>query len=122
MARLSFAELQVVTKAMVYHRAQTGVNFTVLNPDEKLSNNNLTDSTRELLVLGLSKVRMVQEFVNTVTQVNPYFPDELTGGFVQAYRDLKESGLTGDDLFRRLADIACHPSSDGRYLQPDSPS
>jgi nucleoside phosphorylase len=115
MARLTFAELQVVTKHLARQKPEAGVGFSNIDPDQKIAKNGLTNATRELLVLGLSKVKLVQEYVNTVEKVDPHFPDELTGGFVHAYRTFRTAGLEGDALFRRLADLACYPSNSGQH-------
>jgi len=42
-------------------------------------------------------------------------PEKLKAGFLAAYRRLGEAGLSGDDLFDRLAEFACHNDHRTRY-------
>lgn len=107
MSRVTFDELRVVTKHLSRTKAEAGVNFKLLDPDAKLVKNGLTESTRELLVLGLSKARLVEEYVDSVARFSPHFPNDLTESFVVEYRRLSDSGLQGDELFHRIAQIAC---------------
>ncbi len=115
MGKLTFAELETVTNFVVDQPATAGVDYTLLDPDEKMRRNGLSDQTHDLLVLGLSKVRLVTQYVETVTKIDAHFPERLRGGFLNAYRRLKEEGLDGDDLFDRLAAFACKNDHRMRY-------
>lgn len=107
MSQVTFDELRVVTKHLARTSAEAGVNFKLVDPDQKLARNGLTDATRELLVLGLSKVRMVEEYVGSVAKFSPHFADDLTGSFLDEYHRLTGLGLKGDELFQQLAQTAC---------------
>ncbi len=115
MSQVTFDELRVVTKHLARQKAETGVNFNLLDPDEKLAKNGLTEATRELLVLGLSKVRMVEEYVESVAKFSPHFPQDLTGSFLDEYHRLVKTGLKGDELFQRLAQTACSVEPGEQY-------
>ena len=115
MARLTFAELELVMRVVRDKPALTGTDFTLLDPEEKLQRNELTIRTRDQLVLGLSKVQLVRQYIEHQVKIDGLFPDRLQAGFLAQYRRFREEGLTGDDLFDRLADFAAGGASDRRY-------
>ena len=87
----------------------------MIDPAEKMKRNGLSERTHDHLVLGLSKVQLVTDYVDHVTKLDGRFPDKLKGGFLTAFRRLKEEGLEGDDLFDKLADFACRNDHRTRY-------
>ncbi len=107
MGKLTFGELEVIMKFVVGRRAVPGVDFTLLSPEEKLERNGLGEKTHDQLVLGLSKVQLVGQYVEHQTKLDANFPEELKAGFLAAYRRLLEADLGADELFDRLADFAC---------------
>lgn len=115
MAKLTFGELQVITNYLVEQPARPGVDYSLIDPQEKMRRNGLTERTHDNLVLGLSKVELVTKYVESATKFDSRFPDKLRGGFLTAYRRLKEEGLQGDDLFDRLAAFACKNDHRTRY-------
>ncbi len=115
MARLTFAELEMVMKVVLAKPAMTGTDFKLLAPEEKLRRNDLTDRTRDQLVQGLSKVQLVGQYVEYQVKIDGMFPDRLKAGFLTQYRRLQGDGLAGDDLFDALADFASRGEPDRRY-------
>jgi nucleoside phosphorylase len=115
MAKLTFGELEAVTNYVVEQSAQPGVDFRLLDPREKMERNGLTARTHDQLVLGLSKVQLVTDYVEHIAKLDNRFPDKLTAGFLAAYRRLSEEGLERDDLFDHLAEFACRYDHRTRY-------
>jgi nucleoside phosphorylase len=115
MSKLTFGELEMIMKYVVGHRAVSGVDFTLLSPEEKLERNGLGEKTHDQLVLGLSKVQLVGKYVEHQIKLDANFSGELKAGFLAAYRRLSESDLDGDELFDRLANFACNNDHRTRY-------
>ena len=114
MGKLTFGELETVTNFVVERPAMPGVDYTLLDPDEKMKRNGLSERTHDSLVLGLSKVQLVRQYVETVTRIDASFPEKLRAGFLNAYRRSR-GRLEGDDLFDRLAAFACKNDHRTRY-------
>jgi hypothetical protein len=114
MPNVGFAELQVVCNAILEAPAAEAIDFTPLDPREKMNRNNLTDRSHFLLTLGLGKAKEVQQFMDGITAHSHGFPEQLKGGFTREYNRLWEQGQRGDDLFDLLAEFASRGSSDLR--------
>jgi nucleoside phosphorylase len=113
--RLTFAEIDAVTKFVLEQPAQSNVDFTVLAPDEKLRRNGLSQSTRDQLVMGLSKVRLVRQYVEHQVKLDAAFPEKLKAGFLKEYRRLSAAGTTGDALFEALVRFGCKNANHRLY-------
>ena len=48
----------------------------------------------------------VADVLVQAAQLDPEFPERLSGGFVERYRRAKGEGLSGDDIFTELYDWA----------------
>ncbi len=115
MSKLTFAELEIVTAYVVDKPAKPGVDYTLLDPMEKLRRNGLGQETYDQIVLGLSKVQLVTQYVGHVAKLDDQFPEKLKGGFLAAFRRVRESNVEGDELFDRLAQFACRNDLRNRY-------
>jgi nucleoside phosphorylase len=115
MANVTFAELEVVTNYLLDQPAQPGVDFTLLDLEQKLAKNGLTSQTRDLLALGLSKVKLVQRYIEHVASLDSGFPEKVKAGFLHTYARLVEDGQSGDILFDGLVRFASRDSSELRY-------
>lgn len=113
---IGFAELEVVTSALLRASITPSADFVVLDPAEKMRRNGLTDAVRLELMLGLAKAPEVEAFVVHVGMMDPDFPERLKAGFVQEYRRLRSLGVEGDALFAVLADFSAAGHSEFRYL------
>lgn len=106
MPKVGFAELEVLTQALVGTYALTAGDFSLIPPAEKMKKNGLTEAGCGLdLRLGMSKAREVSEFVVHYQQVDPTFPDRFVGRFVEEYRVRREV-FAGDALFLDLVEFA----------------
>jgi nucleoside phosphorylase len=115
MERLTFAEIDAVTKFVLENPAQTKVDFSALDPDEKLKRNGLSRPTRDQLVMGLSKVHLVTQYVEHQLKLDIAFPEKLKAGFLKEYRRLKENGIDGDPLFDGLVRFGSKGTHDRLY-------
>lgn len=114
MPEVTFAELEVVTKAIVSGPRQPVTDFTVLDPTEKMNKNGLSGDVRFSLTMGLGKAREVGSFVQHVASRDVDFPERLKAGFVDEYRRLIDCGVSGDELFESLRVFASNGSADFR--------
>ena len=112
MPGVTFAELEVVTKAIISGPAQPATDFSVLDPSEKMSRNGLSDDVRFALTLGLGKAPEVRAFVEHVASMDATFPERLKAGFIDEYNRLACDGVSGDELFESLRVFAANGSSD----------
>jgi nucleoside phosphorylase len=116
LSKLTFAEIEVVTRFVLENPATPGTDFTLLDPEEKLQRNGLTASTRELLIIGLSKVNLVRDYVDHFIKIDGLFPEKLKAGFLAEYRRQQAQGLAGDKLFEALTTFACRGETNIRYI------
>lgn len=63
MASVWFEELEIVCSALLAEAVPTAVDFHLTMPEEKLSRNGLSESTRQFVLLGAAKAREVGAFV-----------------------------------------------------------
>jgi hypothetical protein len=103
MPDVSFAELQLITTALVGNNVPSPFDSVVLKPAEKMARNGLSGSVEHHLKLALGKARDVRDFVAAIGQFDPTFADRLTQGLRKEYERLREEDqLDGDDLFNQL--------------------
>lgn len=114
MPGVTFAELEIVTRAMLSGPCKPVTDFAILNPTEKMKRNGLTDRIHFTLTMGLAKAREVASFVEHVAVMDNEFPERLKAGFVEEYRRLLEDGTSGDALFESLRVFASNGSADFR--------
>lgn len=112
MPEVTSAELEIVTQAILVAPSPPSTDFTAPDPQEKMTRNNLTDSLRFLITLGLGKFREVEVFVQQVASLDPAFPERLKNGFVLEYNRLCSDGFDGDSLFEALHEFANGRSTD----------
>lgn len=112
---VGFAQLEVVSNALLGAGIVPSGNFTLLDPASKMARNSLTDRVRFDLTLGLSKQHEVEDFVIHVAARDPTFAERLKAGFFAEYERQKKAGLTGDALFFALAQFASAGRQDFQY-------
>jgi len=110
-----FAELGVVTEAILSAPERASTDFAVTDPREKMAHNDLTERVHFLLTMGLAKAREVHHYVEGVAAVDPHFPERLKAGFVEEYNRLVGKGVCGDALFESLVEFASQGSPDLKY-------
>lgn len=88
------------------------LDFTVLDPTQKLAKNGLTETSSALLKSGLGKAEEVRKFIEHQEAMIPEFSSRLKSGFLEKYLLLWDEGLRGDALFRGLRLMACQYSED----------
>ncbi len=106
MPEVGFAELEIVTGALLGAPQAPAVDLAVLDPAEKMQRNGLTQRVRYELTLGLAKAREVRDFVQHVALRDSAFPESLKTGFLTEYRRLRDQGIGGDALFESLRAFA----------------
>jgi len=108
---VTFAELSVVTKYIVSGQSFRADDYTLIPPRDKIQKNRLSSGTQQLIVMGMTQVKQVADFINKVPDIG--FSDRLITGFVAEYEKLKNiDGFIGDSLFEALLDFASAGSSD----------
>lgn len=60
---VGFAELEIVTKALLGAARDPVTTFTITNPALKMTRNDLTERIHFLMTMGLAKAREVEKFV-----------------------------------------------------------
>jgi hypothetical protein len=111
MLSVSFAELEIVTKAILMVPAQPAESFVITPPREKLDKNSLSNEVTFFLTMGLAKTQEVGRFVEHMAALDTDFPERLKAGFVDKYNEFLSNGLEGDALFEGLRMFASGGSS-----------
>lgn len=114
MSSIGFAELEVACKALATGNFSQSGNFEVISPDDKIKKNNLTQSVRSLITMGLSQSHEVANYLTQVAQLDSNFPEQLSAGFKMKYLELKLR-CSGDHLFMELLNYAQRGHSDFRH-------
>ena len=109
---VSFAELEIVTKALVDGVPASGSDLNLTPPEEKIKKNDLSGSTKFLISVGLGKSREVRDFIHEISTTVPRFDQRLVGGFRAKYKALTEEGLSCDPLFDAMLRFACGGKSE----------
>ncbi len=112
MSQVTWAELEVVAKAVLRAPGPASQDFALTDPAEKLRRNGLSPSVHRRLTVGQMMAGDVQRFVQHVALVDPDLPEGLKAGFVVEYRRLWAEGVEGDLLFEELHAIASGGSTD----------
>jgi hypothetical protein len=110
---VTFAELSVVTKYLVSGQFVSSGSLTIIPPREKINKNELSTSIEQLITMGMTQVKQVENFVSKSPDIE--FGGRLSKGFAAEYERLKnEEKLKGDDLFNALLDFASGKSNEFR--------
>ena len=107
---VTFSELDVVTKYLASNQIISESSYVLIPPKEKITKNELSASTEGLMTMGLTRVKQVGQFIEKSPDIQ--FGERLTSGFVNEYKNLKNGGLKGDELFTALLEFAGGNDSD----------
>jgi hypothetical protein len=110
---VGFAELKIIMSFLCSNSYSFDESLTVIPPKDKIQKNALSARTEQKIVMGMTRVRQVGEYINKQIAIDPYFSEQLKAGFVKEYERLKnEESLSGDVLFDSLLDFSAGHSSD----------
>lgn len=110
---VSFAELDIVTKHLIANQGIISDSLTLISPKAKIAKNGLSNSIERMVLIGMTQVKQVANFVEQITAIESDFTNRLINGFVLEYERLRnEEGERGDALFERLIGFSSAGSSD----------
>lgn len=110
---VSFAELDIVTKHLIANQGIRSESLTLIPPKAKITKNILSDAIEQLILIGMTQVRQVSNFIEKITIIDSDFTNRLITGFVSEYERLRnEEGEKGDVLFERLLEFSSAGSND----------
>ncbi len=112
LSEVTFAELEIVTKALIDSVPATAPDLDLTPPEEKLRTNGLSRGVRSLISVGLGKSQEVREFIHETSTTVPRFDERLVGGFRAKSDEAWSGGLRGDPLFDEMLRFACHGRTD----------
>ena len=110
MTNVTFEELDAVTKHLVYSPAITTDSYELVPPKEKISKNELSTNTEQMIRMGLVRAKEVERFISDSPE--NHFGDQLKQGFVTEYDRLRNENLSGDYLFDTLLGFASGNSNE----------
>ena len=105
LSKVTFTELEIVTRALISNPTVPTVDLTLTNPTQKIELNKL-EKVGFLITMGLSVAAEVQKYVTHQSLYDPTFPERLTTGFLDEYNLLVRQGITGEGLFNSLREFA----------------
>ena len=109
---VTFAELEIVTKALIDSAPATDPDLNLVPPEQKIQKNGLSESSRFMISVGLAKSREVKDFIESVSTTIPRFDERLVGGFRAKYDALWADGLRGDALFDEMQRFSSNGKSE----------
>ncbi len=112
MPRVTFAELEIVMKAIVAQPGAPTRDMTLVPPAIKMAKNALTPACG--ISMGLVKAAEVRDLIQRLASIDSSLPERLHAGFVGEYDRLFAEGDRGDDLFLGLRVFAAAGHQDIR--------
>lgn len=110
---VSFSELDIVTKHLISNQGTKDDSLTLISPKDKIAKNELSNSIEQMILIGMTQVRQVANFVEQITTIDSDFTNRLINGFVLEYERFRnEEGIKGDALFERMFEFSSAGSSD----------
>lgn len=106
MGTVTFAELDIITKAVAKGAPDEALDFTVVDPASKMARNAITASVGGLLRIGLANARVVAAYLDQFAAVDASIGERLKAGFVAEYARLVDDGASGDALFEGMHEFA----------------
>lgn len=107
---VTFVELESITQYLLSATTEVGEGLSVVPYREKIDKNQLSASTEEYIKIGMLRSKLVTQYITQHPDV--MFGERLKKGFVNKYLELKNTGITGDELFLVLFDFASNGFSD----------
>ncbi len=111
MSEVTFAELEIASRAIASGKHYANDGFHVISPEEKIKKNNLTDAVRALISSGLSRSAEVVNYLSKQAQLDAEFPERLKDGFKNKYLELKQN-MEGDSLFYAMIEFTKNGKAD----------
>lgn len=113
--QVTFFELEHTLRHLVSSTPNDdSYDLTLIPPKDKITKNNLSNSVERYIQAGLIGANQIENFLNQNADMD--YSDKLRKAFVDNYERLKEEGLTGDNLFYALMNVAANGNSDARYM------
>lgn len=109
---ISFAELDIVTKHLIANQGIRSDSLTLIPLKAKIAKNGLSNPVERMVLIGMTQVKQVANFVEQITAIDSDFTNRLINGFVLEYKRLHEAGIRGDELFEQLIEFSCGGSGD----------
>lgn len=103
---INFPELELIVDQLVSTAAPPTTVFGSLAIRTKIQKNKLSDESGNLITIGLSRIREVEQFVQARARHDDSFPERLKAGFVGEYQRFVDMGIRGDALFEALASFS----------------
>lgn len=115
MGNVTFAELEIITQALLNSDTAQPSPITVTPPQEKIAKNGLTERTGDLIKVGLLKSSLVQDYIEGISGIDRNFTRRLTSRFINEYQRHRRDGVEGDLLFDEMRYFSVQGRSDIRY-------
>jgi hypothetical protein len=80
--------------------------FELIAPDAKITKNNLSNGSRNIIAAGMTSRATVAAYVEQETQIDMDFPEKLKAGFLEEYYRLRRKGHKGNELFELMCGFA----------------
>ncbi len=114
-AEVGFPELAQATAWISRYQPQApSEEFSVIPPEDKIRKNQLTQTSRATIVMGLAVSQEVRAFIEQEAKIDSGFPERLKAGFLEEYYHLRKQGYAGDILF----DLMCQFAQRGMVDHP----
>ena len=114
---VTFAELKVAIDGILSQKHEEPLDFSVIPPEQKISQNQLSINSREMITIGLMHGNQVKRFLEKMEQVDDGFIDRLVGGFKVKYNELSANReLTSDAMFAELHQFSFGNTTDFKIM------
>lgn len=109
----TFEELAVTIKYIISSPSDGKEDFNITKPLQKINRNNLSEETANLITMGMARVGLVKEYLNSNPDV--HFADRLKTGLQNKYQELRNKNQGGDEIFVELFSYASNNSADFKH-------
>jgi hypothetical protein len=106
-SEVGFPELAEATQwATAIQPSAVTQRYDLLELEDKIKKNDLDSGARAVIATGLGVAHEVTQYIQSVAQTDPEFPERLTAGCLAEYWSLKQKGFKGGELFEFMCRFA----------------
>jgi hypothetical protein len=85
MPNVTFTELREITEKIITEPSLPSEDYGVIPPKDKMTRNQLTESTSYYITIGIGMFREVEKFITQMAITDIKYPERLKAGFLAEY-------------------------------------
>jgi len=107
-------DLEAITNRISKNSELPSTDYILLPLAEKMVFNSMSNTTQQLINMGLMRVSEVKTYITHRTKMESAFAERLLKPLSEQYNELRTNGLNSDYIFEEIRQFACGRSLDFR--------